>query len=227
MEYHMSDESKAPDTSASPDLVTNLKAEMNRKISATEQQLAEVIRVNKALADQIGALTRPAAAKQPKLADMVYDDPEAFVATVEKRAEEKAWKRMEEVQSSQAAQTQTINQLYNTYPELADSDHPFTQKTLERYGQMSEAEKRDPRALKLAAMETAVDMDIKPKSKRPTDEDSFSIGGNSGGKPRRGSDKLDPNTIEFARKVGLNVDDPKVMESLKKRARRSNWNQYE
>jgi hypothetical protein len=212
MEYHMSDESKAPDTSASPDLVTNLKAEMNRKISATEQQLAEVIRVNKALADQIGALTRPAAAKQPKLADMVYDDPEAFVATVEKRAEEKAWKRMEEVQSSQAAQTQTINQLYNTYPELADSDHPFTQKTLERYGQMSEAEKRDPRALKLAAMETAVDMDIKPKSKRPRMRIALALAETAAENPAEAATSWTPTLLNSLAKSALNVDDPKVME---------------
>jgi hypothetical protein len=223
----MADDITKPDAGEKPPVpVENRLAEFQRKIDG----LAEI---NQRLATQLETMNKkPAApaAKEESLDDILYNKgAEALAQVVEQRAEKRIEKRLAQAAEAQSAKTSTINQLYNEFPELADSEHPLTKASLERYGKMSATEQADPKSLRLAALETAMEMDVKPRSKRG-DDDSFAMPASTGqptSRRRNTSDKLDPAMLEFAERCGLNVRDPKVVENIKKRAARQNWDRYQ
>jgi hypothetical protein len=220
----MSDTAQKPtDTSAQAGgpTIENVKGEFSRKFGTLEAQVSELAKTNAALLEQIktlkGSATPPPAPKEKPLSDLIYDNPDEAVRIIEDRAEKRVLSKIEQRDQAQRKQTQAINELYSEFPEFADNDHALTKKALEIYGKMEDAEKADPKALKLAGYQAAVELDVKPRSKRG-DDDSFSFGSApSGGRPRRDTSKLDPKVADFARLMGVNVDDPKVAERMKAR----------
>lgn len=215
---------KPPDSSAQAGgpTIENIKGEFTRKTDQLTAQVNKLAETNAALLKQIESLRSPqpnAVPKEKPLEDLLYDNPAEAVRQIEERAEKRVLSKIEQRDQAKAKQTQAINELYSEFPEFSDQDHDLTKKALEIYGKMDDAEKADPKALKLAGYQAAVDLGVKPRSKR-TDDDSFSFG-SGGTKPGRGkkSDKLDPAVEEFARLMGLNVDDQKVQERLKARQR--------
>lgn len=210
------------------DRIKNLQAEFSRKTSNVEAQVAKLAEANNALLRQIQSLTAPAAPAKKKMSDLIYENPDEAVAQITQTATENAWKRFEEHTARQQKQSNTISELYGQYPELADPNHEMTKKSLERYGNMSDSEKADPRSLRLAALETAAEMGVKPKSRRSEDDESYSLPSGGSGAPRkRDNGKLPAEMLDFARLAGLDVSKPEVMERLKKRAKRQTWNRYE
>lgn len=208
-----------PPKDGGEDRVHNLKMEMDRKLGNAEAQMKKLADTNAALLKQIESLRAPApvAPKEKPIEDLIYDDPRQAVEKITQTVRTTLKKELDAEQLQQRKQTQTINELYSEFPEFADSNHDLTKKALEVYGKMDDAEKADPKALKLAAYQAAVELDVKPKSRRG-DDDSFSFGSTpSGGRPRRDSSKLDPKVADFARLMGVNIDDPKVAERMKAR----------
>lgn len=228
----MADETKPEVKAAAPppdESVKNLKAEMDRKLGNIEK-------TNQALLSQLQVLAKPKAeptpAKKP-LRDIWYDDPEAAASLIAKQAKDETLSEIRAENRVQAEKNTVIQGLYREYPELADFDNPLTVKAVEYFEKLSDQEKANPIAYRLAVKEAAEDLEIKPKLKRKPkdDDDGFSLsgasGGGSAGKKARGSEKLDPRTVRFAEMVGLDTKDEKVLSSLKNRAERKNWMTWE
>lgn len=223
------------DQAPKEDPIKNLKAEFDRKL---DSKIGNLEKSNQALMAQLQAISsvnqtpkEPAAPKK-QIKDIWYDNPEEAAQVVVNEATSRMRHDLQvERQAEQKKQT-VIQSLYREYPELQDFDHPMTLKAVELFDKLPDEEKSHPMAYRLAVKEAAEELDIKPKAKRKKDDNedfSLSTSGTDreGRKGSRRSDRLDEKTIDFARLVGLDVDDDKVMESLKGRAKRTNWNRWE
>lgn len=238
----MSEENNAKsgdqDNSQSEDVIKNLKEEVNRKLGNTEASLAELQKQNQALLDQIGKMneantqikSKAASSEEIKLSDLIYDDPDKAIEIIQQRAEEKITKKLEAQKLSETKTTETLNKLIAEFPELSNTDTDLYKKAIEIYNEMDEADKTSPLAYKSAVYAAATNIGVKPKSKRSEDESQdFTLSSSSSAPSRssRKSSKLDEGIIESAKLMGLDTEDPKVVERLKARSKRKNWLKYE
>ncbi len=189
--------------------VVNLKAEMGRKI--------EQVRPT------------PPPTPKPKLSEMIYEDPEGAIEQITQTVTQS----VSSVFESREKNRQMVSQLYKDYPELEDPSHPLSQAAQVKYASLPPEEKLDSKALRSAVFEAAAEMGLAPKPKRktavqPSDEESFSLGGKSGGRRQGGSRKeqVSDVTLETAALMGLDVNDPKVLERIQARSKR-NYGKYE
>lgn len=205
----------------------NLKAEMNRKLSNTESQMAELKKLNEALLNQVDSLnhnyqqTRQQQTEQssPSVSDLLFDNPDKAIELIEKRTEERLNRRLQESQAQQQRQNQVIGQLVSEYPELSDANNDLTKKTVEIFESLPPEEKNSPLAYKIAARDAAAQLGVLPKSKRQATDgssDSFTFGG-SGSAPakKRDNDDLPEATKAFAKAMGLDISDEKRIERMK------------
>lgn len=201
------------------DEIKNLKAEMNRKLDNTTAQL-------QALLDQ---MKKPTAPTETKKAPSVFEDEEAFAASIEQRAAERIRKEQEATQAAQARYQNTVQGILREYPEAADEASDLMKRAKEIYGALGDDERNSPLAMKAAVAEAASEIGLKPKSKRPqNDDDSFALSGSTQSTRRSSREPdLDPATVAFAKALGQPVDDPKYLERLKAAAKRKNWKKYE
>lgn len=227
----MADEAQS--TPQNEDRVANLQAEFARKFDNQAAEVKKLADANALLASQLKQVAPKPKAEPTELPldQLFYTDPDAHAAKIEARALAKFEAAQSAKEAAQTRMSGVINSLGRDYPEFNDPDADLTKKTLEIFGKMEESEKRDPKAIRIAALEAAQELGVKPKSKR-TDEESFSFGGNNGGnRPTSSSQqkngKLDPRTEDLAALVGLDYRDPKVSERLKARAKRSNYRNYQ
>jgi hypothetical protein len=207
-----------PNTPAAPeapaaDELKNLKAEMNRKLSNLES-------TNAALLEQMKAFAKPAAPAAPESGKKVsvFDDEDQFAESVVAAADARISKRMADQAASQAKANAVIGKLMNEFPELGDASNPLTVKANEIFAALPEEDKSHRLALDAAVKQAALEMGIKPKSKRSDDEnDAFSLGGSRGaGKSRRETDEVDARTLEFAKLMGADVDKVKAIAKKRK-----------
>lgn len=226
------------DTSASaaggePNELHNLKQEMTRKLSnvdagfnAIQQQLAE-------LTKKMAPVVQPKV-EAPDLNTLAVTDPVEYARVIKDQT--LAEVRAEQARVSQAQQyNQTvISKLLTEFPEAGQPGHQLYDKVQQILVGMSDEERNNSANWKSVVLEAALDLGIKPRSKRKADEEepeSFSFGGSSGGsRPETktsGKNKLDPRTIEFAALVGLDVKDQKVLADLEKTSSRKDWRKYE
>lgn len=214
----MSDENKPQ----GEDPIVQLKSEFTRKLSNTESQLGELKKANEVLLQELKKISQPApaprASKEDDLETIMYTDPRRYTEMVEERAEARVLSKINQANQVQQKQNNVISSLTSEYPELMNTDHELTKKAVEIYSQLPDEDKTSPMAYKLAVKEAAMELGVKPRSKR-SDEESYSFGGSQGG-PRKKKESVDAATVDFARMMGLNVDDPKVKERLAKRAQR-------
>lgn len=207
------------------DPTKNLKAEFNRKFDNISTELAEQRKLNEAMLAKLTAQTpTPAKAeREPDLSELMYSDPARYSQIIEDRAANRIQNRLD----GQQRQANAINAIMQQYPEAADREHPLTKKAVEIYNALPANEQSSPTAYRAAVAEAAQELGIKPASKRPVDDEpSMGPGRPSSSGRRQAKETLDPGTAEFARIMGLNVDDPKVKERLIKRSQR-NWNKYQ
>ncbi len=222
----MSDESTPESTQADP--IKNLKAEMDRKLGNADSRLSELQKTNELLMAKLSSISSPAtpAAKTESLSDILYADPERYARIVEERAEARATERVSQQQQKANKVNTVVNQLAQEFPELSDNNHSLTKRAVEIYQALPDEEKNSSLSYKMAVREAAEELSIKPKSKRPVDEEP-SFGGSSGGsRSRRATAKLDTNTEELAAMLGLDTSDPKTKERMIASQNR-NWNRYQ
>jgi hypothetical protein len=213
---------------AGADEIKNLKAEMNRKLGNLEQTNAQLINMMQSLAKPAPAATT----QSKKLGDVLFDNPDEAARLIKEEAKAELREELNKANQVQTRTQSTIASLVSEFPELGDSNSEFSKRAVAIYHSYAPEDQANPISLKAAVKEAALEMNVKPKSKRNAEsDDSFALGGGSGGetRPSRRSreQELDPATIEFARHLGQNVDDPKYMERLKKSAKRRNWSRYE
>lgn len=216
----------APEQSAAPEeRFKNLQAEMNRKTSNLDSKLEQI---NQQL-QQLSLLGNSVQAPQNSNTrpDAVLE-PEAY----ERYMEQKMESRLNDRFANQQKQQSEIASLVNNFPELSDGSSELSQAAVRAYNNLSPQEKGMPGAYRLAVQGAALDLGILPKSKRAENNKSKSnesddIGarssneGRSSGKGK--NQKLDDSTLEFARLLGKDVNDPKYVERLQKAATRTRW----
>lgn len=218
------------------DQIKNVKEEMNRKLGNMETKVSTLEQTNRQLLAQLQAMA-PAAPAAPKknIQDVWFDKPDEAAARIKAEAKQEIREEFANLNAQQQKQNVTLNALVAEFPELSDPQHELTKKAVEIYSAMPEDEKVSPAAYKAAVREAALEFNVKPRSKRGDDYEDFSglRGGSSGqnsqrsngDRQRRGG--LDPQTVEFAKLVGVNTDDPKVAERLKQNHGRKRYDRWE
>lgn len=223
-----------------PDPLKNVKAEFDRKLGNVNQQLEQTNKTLSGLVGQLQAMAKPAAAQQKpaptidkEIEDSWYDSPAKAASLIAERAKNEIRQELQSAGAIQQKTTNTLNALVSEFPELSDQEHEFTKRAIAIYSEMPEDEKSSPASYKAAVREAALEMGVKPRSKRTEDDDNFSLrsGGNyssrgDGGNARR-RNTLDPAVADFARMVGVNPDDPKVKERLISNHGRKTWDRWE
>lgn len=243
----MADENEVPSTDATEEsaapgrTIENVQSEFNRKMT----KLAEE---NSKLSQQLGELTglvqqvvqprqQPQAnssqSEDADLEDLAYKDPKAYARKVREQARNEAAQLVDARLNQNNANNAVLSQLGSEYPELNDANSDLTLKAVEIYKRMSAAEKSSPLGYKAAVRDAAADLGILPKNKRKqtsSEVPEFSASSSSSqaaGSQQSKSKNLDTKTLAFAKLIGLNTDDKKVVDRLKSRAQRTKWNKYE
>lgn len=219
----MADEQSPQESQGTPEVdpLKNLKAEFSRKLDNVASELAEQRKINEQLLSSLRAPVQQP--QQKELSDLMYTDPEAYAAAIAAKAE----KAVNEKLAVRDRQTSVIQQIVQEYPETADQNHPLTKRAVEIYTSFGADEKASPVAYRAAVAEAAVELGVKPKSKRPVDDEpSMGSSSYSPRQSRRAKAQLDPATEQFAAIMGLDLSDSKTKDNLMKRSQR-NWNRYE
>lgn len=227
MEDNQSPNDQAPaegqEQESKPDPINNLKAEFNRKIENSNQQLLAAIENLK----NANKPTPPPPGAPKKISDLIFEDADQAAELIEQRAEERVMKRINQQQNL----NNTFTQLYNDYPELSDDSSELTKMAKANLAQHSVADRQNPVLIKLAARDAAAELGVMPKSKRGSGDD-YSFGGTGssrGGKSPSKSkeDPADALILETAANIGLDIENPKVKERLLSRKRSpEEWLQY-
>ena len=221
----MPDDKKVTDSGAE-DPIKNLKAEFGRKMDSFEQ-------TQQALLAQLEKMNKPAPATKPtkkesNLDSVWFDKPEAAAEEIVSRAEARIDKKIADNAAITIKQQNVMAELVGAFPELSQGNHELTQAAVRVYNAMSDDEKQSPIAYKAAVKEAALDLGYKPMSKRTEEEQEFSLRGGSRSRSSdsRKSEKLSPETEEFARLMGVDVDKKEVRERLINKHGRKNYTRY-
>lgn len=221
----MSDETKEASAPAPTATADNIKAEMQRKYSNLEQGLTAT---NQKLAELMNVLNspKPPVQAQPEdLEDLMYKNPQAFIQKVTSQVEAKVEQRLNVEKQKQNEIQTTISNLVSDFPELNKVEHPLYEKAQEIYGSMTEAQKANPAYWESAVYRAAAETGIKPKKMRKKEEsenDDFVLGGNKRNKSsKQENDEVSVGTIEFAKRLGLDVSKKETLERLKARSKKN------
>jgi hypothetical protein len=211
----MSDDIKKPEGESAPDELKNLKAEFNRKLGNVEQTLKDS---NAQLLAQMQQMLKPKVQEPVRegadLEDLFYKDPKAYAAKIEERTIQAMDSRIAQRETVNAQRNNVIAQLSREFPELSVDDHELTQLALKKYNELAKESGATPATYKAAVYEAALEQGIKPRSKRPDSDDSFSLSGSGSGKrSAKKTDELDPGVAETA--IAFGVDPERVKARMK------------
>lgn len=231
-------QSETQSNTQSKDEISNLKAEINRKLGNQEESLAKMAEQNKALTEQLqqsittqqqAQVTRKKAVEDSvNIGDLLYEDANKAIGIIEKRVEEKALQVIRDKEAALAKQNQVISAIMQEYPEASDANHALTKRASEIYSKMEPSDRALPMSYRVAVMEAAAEQGIKPKSKRePGSEEAFTMSGSSSGSldNKKQTQKSHDSMLKFAEIMGIDVSDEKQVERLKGR-QRENWKRY-
>lgn len=210
-------ESPTPSEPAVQDEFKNYKAESNRKLANIDAQLQQL------LASVKPAPTSSTPAPTKKIS--VFEDEDAFAARISDETERRIEARISANSAAQARHQAVVQSIITDYPEAGDNDSDLHKRAQEIYASFSDDDKSSPLSMKTAVVSAAAEIGLKPKSKRSSKtDDSFSLGSSTRSSgPSNRSSGLDEATIEFARRLGRPVDDPKYLAKLKETAKQGAW----
>lgn len=240
----MADENKGGTPESGAESITQIKGEFNRKIGNLEQQVSQMTESNKALVAQIQSMSRtPASAaaqaqggddEDAQIEKEWFDNPAKAASLLSKKVSKQVREEVTSGINEQAGRTNTINELIGEFPELRKADHSLTKRAVEIYNSLSDRDKSSPLAYRHAVSQAALEQGVKPNSKREpeNDPDDFTLDGAGASNVRqssrrRGKGDIDPLTAEFARMVGVDMDDEKVKERIKNNHGRRTYTRYE
>lgn len=215
------DPSGAEAAPSTEEVVKNLKAEMQRKFENSQSELQKLQKSNEELTSLMRSLVNSTPAPRVEEDDINkiwFDNPAKAAAIIEKRAEERITKQLQAKEAVQTRQTQTINELVMQYPELNDPSSELYKKAIEMHSSM--ASDTSPNSYKAAVYQAALELDVKPVSKRKkaqTSED-FSFGGSSGRRSEGPTPDEVKAQLDFASLMGIN--DPKVLDRIKENTKK-------
>jgi hypothetical protein len=235
-------------------LLLNKADESNNGGSGTAPDFAKILNDGlKGLKDDLNKLnsridSQSRAAATPAKKAPVEEDGEELESLIlidPKKAVKKMTSQIrEDIMSTVTSDNAALNEfnsryaeLCADYPEINDVKSDFHIRAKEIMTE-STSKKFDASALERAVLRAASEKGVLPVKHRKAnndENDSEYLGAGSSGSSesrssrRRGSsEKLSAATIAFAREVGLNVNDPKIVERLTKthNDRKGNWNRY-
>lgn len=207
-----------------PDPIAQLKGETSRKLDNVNAQLEKLAQANALLIEKLTAVApakKAAPEQEEDLSTLAYTDPAKYAAVIEERTTAKITAQLTKREEAQARTNAVMNELTNEYPEITDAKSDLSKKALEIYNSIPEHERNTTAAFKLAVKEAAMEIGVKPKSKRSDDENFM---GPSGGVPtsrsRRQATKLSPETEQWAALLGVDLSDKEVHDRVVQRAQR-------
>lgn len=215
----------------SQDSLKNLKAEVDRKLSNTTEQLSKIAKQNEELTKYVQQLVKtgtPAPSQQPTTEDddiqsIWFDNPKLAAQKIEDRASKKSFEQFNKMQSETNKRNSIIQEVVSKFPEAADVNSEFSKKTVEIYNRYVSEHGENPMLIKTAAYEAAAELN---RSMNKTDNFSLSSsGGSNRSQSSRKEAELPQETLDFAALMGLNVEDPAVVGRLKARSNR-NWTRF-
>lgn len=223
---------------STPDDVTNLKAEFNRKLSNYESELTKQKETTNQLLAQIQSMSFKSQSQPPSttknLGDLMYENPEAAAQQITNNATQAAVKATSDIMATQRQEQQILFDIVSEFPEASNNEHELTKCSRKILNSYEVNDQKNPKFWKMAVNEAALDLGIKPKSKRTSTEEDFSL--NSKGSSSissanyskdKGKTAITEDILNFAALLGRPVNDPKYLESLESFANRKNWTKYE
>ncbi len=165
-----------------------------------------------------------------QLEELSYKDPKGYARVVRDQATRDAARMVDARMNTQNQTNMIMGQLVSEYPELGDQSSELSVRAVQLYNQLPANEKADPRSYKIAVRDAAAELGVQVKSKRiKSDDDAFTLAGNAGKSPRqpKKDDGIDARTLEFAKLIGVDINDPKKLARLKERSNRKNWGKFE
>jgi len=204
------------------------------QLTTTNQQLSQMLQDTNASIQQT---IKPAKTESDSdsLKDLIYEDPEKAIKVITDKVTEKVTadvNKANDTKNAAATEKQhVINNLSVEYPELLDPKHELRTKAVEFFSKMSVDQQNSVLASEVAIRNAAAQMGLLPKDQRKKmddNNDDFSLS-NSNQRSEKPTKKgeLDQRTVDFANLCGLDVEDEKVVERLKKYAGRKNYGKYE
>lgn len=210
------------------DLIKNLKSEMDRKLGNFQSEMQKQTAELQSLLQTLKKSQAPAPKAEPQdedLTDLMYTNPKAYNEKIVSVAEQRIEKKLAAREQEQSARQNTLQKLYKDFPELAIDDSPLTKLAIEKFNTMATEYGNNPATYNLAVKEAALELDMKPKSKRPqTDDDYAGVGGSSSGSSRparRKNEELSDATKELAERMGVDLE--KVKARIKTRRNFEKW----
>lgn len=225
----MSDEApKTPEVDSAapaPDEFKNFKAEMGRKLGNLEQTNAQLLA-------QLQAMnSRPApahpAAGEPKVSDVWFDKPDEAARMIEERTEKRIEAKLAAQQAQAQKQQATLASLVAEFPELNQGDSDLAKRAVEIYNALPEDERATPMAYKVAVKDAALELGVKPKSRRAKSEaDDFSLSSSKSAARPPKKNEVDPAVEFLAEQFGVKLT-PEVKERVAKNHGRKSYSSWE
>lgn len=210
---------------APTDEIKNLKAEMGRKLGNYEQTITALKQSQDALMAQLTQFTAPKSTgkAEEKLEDLFYSNPAEYTRRVKEETAKSIRAELNEERTTVTKQQATYQAIVRDFPEISDGESDLSKLALEKLNSMDD--KATPAAMRAAVAEAAVELGMKPKSKRTQDDsDSFSLGGGGRASSSRASAErkgIDTRTKTVAELLG--VDPEKVKNRMNKRKSYTSW----
>lgn len=209
----------------------NLKAEFNRKIDKVNDELKKS---NQQLMEQLQSMLAPKPPKQheaapadDELEELLYKNPKLYTQKIEERAE----KRLEDKLNKRDAENQrlstAITAMYQEFPELNKTDGELYKLAISKQTEMAKEYGNSVATMKAAVAEAALELGVKPMSKRERSEDDFTVDGRGSEseapvRKRGKKDELPPNTALWAEALGADLERVKARHN-----KRKNYTKYE
>lgn len=220
----MSEQDNGQSTSASgttENPVDNLKAEFSRKMSNLDANFAAIAQKLETLTTKVAPVHQES---KPDLATLAVTDPIAYAEAIAAEADRRAALREQASRQIQDQNSKVINNIVSDFPEVNQVGHPLYDKVQEMMGKMSPEEKNNSSHWRAMVLEAAMDVGLKPRSKRSKEDrnEDFSLGGGYSGSSRAAAKpKLSGDALQFATLLGLDTKDPKVIKRLEERSQRN------
>lgn len=219
---------EAPTAPSTDDRFRNLQAEMNRKLENQNAQLLAILESVQKSSQVVQAPVAP----QKAMKDLMFDDPEAYTQHIIAQAASIADQKINEKVRVSSASQSVVNEISGKYAEFSNPNSEAAQEALAEYAKLPQYLQNTPEGTRLALMNVVANRGLSPTAKRQASKtDDFALGGGAPPAARRSQaspkSEIDPQTLAFAELIGIDVNDPKRLEGLKKSAGRKNWNRYE
>ena len=234
-------ESASADESKNDDQIGNLKAEMARKLQNVNDANDKLAQQNDVLSQKLDLIVNQMSVPDQKqssedLEELRYTDPDRYIELKLQESDKRTDEKIAKSNQAQTAKSQVVADLAKIYPDINDPNSALYNEAIKISANYDANFMSTPEGIKLAVMEAASKLGTKSGPAKGADDNedidmSEYIGGGSGDSSkkstRKKSEELDSKTIMTAKLMGLDVDDPDVIASLKKRANRKNFNRWE